>query len=111
MTGASDDGDHVVWYVVDLLEVARYDQIFIGDYAFDGCDDEFPFEAGGELFEVRFQVWRGGRQYEGVGFVYYFVDVGAEFYPVGVEGYVGEIGGVMPIALEVFDAVVAAHIP
>ena len=57
------------------------------------------------------EVWRWGYEYESVLVLHYLIDIGREENLVNVESCRHQIGGVMPHALEVFDAVIATHIP
>ena len=57
------------------------------------------------------EVGRGGDEYQRVVLLGHAVQVAVEVYLVDIEMYAGEIGGVVAQTAEVFDTIIAPHVP
>ena len=111
MRRSTDTSQILVRHIVYLVEIFRANEVFVWHNTLDGCDNKLVADASLEFLEMILEVWRWGYEYERIVVLHYLVDIGREENLIYVESCRHQIGGVMPHALEVFDAVIATHIP
>ena len=111
VAGAGHYEKMVVGHMEIVAHVVGDEHIFAGNDSFHGRYDVFFADVDGELFEMAFEIWRRHHEQERVGLPGNVVDVGGKFDALNVELHVGQVGRVVAEPLELFDAVVATHVP
>ena len=101
----------LVGHIVDHPEVFRTHEVLVGHDALDGRHDEVVVELDPEFLQVVLQVGRRGYEHQRAARACHLVDVGCKGDAARVETHAGEVRGVVPLALELFDGIGATHIP
>lgn len=61
--------------VLAQAESIGNNQVLVRDDTLDSSDNELVLYFGFQLFQVAFQIGRGGNEYQGIRFLYYLVDI------------------------------------
>ena len=93
------------------MEVLRAHQVLIWHDTLDGGNDKLVLDTGLEFLQMTLEIGRGSDKHERVVSLNDAVYVAREEDFVHIEVHTCEIGGVVTQSSEVFDAVVAAHVP
>ena len=75
MARTGDDGYILFGNTVYLVKIIGNNQVLVRDNTFDSSDNELVLYFGFQLFQVAFQIGRGGNEYQGILFLYYLVDI------------------------------------
>ena len=85
--------------------------VFVGDDALDGGDDEFVFERYPERLQRSLDIGRRDGQHNKVGLLEHLVHVARDVEAVGVEVYVLQVEGVGTVRSDAFAYLRFADIP
>ena len=98
-------------HAILVMEILGAYHVVVGHNALDYRHDALATEVGGEFLEVIFEVGRRGGEDERVIGLGNGIDVARKVDFVDIEVSTSQVGRVVPLALEIGDAVVASHIP
>ena len=70
-----NDGYILFGNTVYLMKIIGNNQVLVRDDTLDSSDNELVLYFGFQLFQVAFQIGRGGNEYQGIRFLYYLVDI------------------------------------
>ena len=111
VAGACKDSDVFGWYAIFFCEIFRYNHVVIGYDSFDSSDNKLILNLCFQLFQMSFQIRRGGDENQCIRFLHDIVDVRTESDTLRVEFHPCQIGGIMSKSLKIGDAVVSSHVP
>ena len=57
------------------MKIIGNNQVLVRDNTFDSSDNELVLYFGFQLFQVAFQIGRGGKEFEGIRLLFYLVDM------------------------------------
>lgn len=93
------------------LEGLSDNHVVIGYDSFDSSDNKLILNLCFQLFQMSFQIRRGGDENQCIRFLHDIVDVRTESDTLRVEFHPCQIGGIMSKSLKISDAVISSHVP
>ena len=111
MARTGDDGYILFGNTVYLVKIIGNNQVLVRNDTFDSSDNELVLYFGFQLFQVAFQIRRGGNKYQSIRFLYHLINIWWKVDVLYIKAHTCQISRIMSQTLEFFDSVVAAHIP